>query len=195
LLLALLGPAANAERKLLETRDGITVEEQSEQGRAIPILFGTTTIQASPARIAEWVSAVHTYTEWQHNCEEAKTLPQPDGSTFSYNRIASPWPVSDRDVVLRSARSDGDDGGIRIEFRNTEAENAPKDTGAVRMPRLEGSYQLDPTEGGTRVVYTVDSDPGGSLPGWLVRQASKDLPYFTLRNLRERAESGPPPKP
>jgi hypothetical protein len=62
------------------------------------------------------------------------------------------------------------------------------------MPRLFGSYVLTPTGGGvTQVVYTVDSDPGGSLPAWLVRQAGKDLPYFTLKSLRERVEKGPPP--
>jgi hypothetical protein len=61
------------------------------------------------------------------------------------------------------------------------------------MAHLAGSYDLTPVEGGTHVIYTVDSDPGGSLPTWLIRQAGKDLPYFTLRNLRERAEKGPPP--
>ena len=66
--------------------------------------------------------------------------------------------------------------------------------GVVRMPRLVGSYDLRPVEAGTRVVYTVDSDPGGRLPAWLVKRASKDLPYFTLKNLRERAEAGPPPE-
>ncbi len=195
LLLVSIASASAAERKLIDTTDGITVEEQSEADRTLPILYGTTTMNAPPERIAAWIGAVHTYTEWQHNCEEARSLPQPDGGSFTYNRIGSPWPVSDRDVVLRSVRDDREDGSIRIEFRNTDASNAPTDTGAVRMPRLQGSYDLKPTEGGTLVVYTLDSDPGGSLPGWLVRQASKDLPYFTLRNLRERAEAGPPPTP
>jgi hypothetical protein len=196
LLVALLlaGPAL-AERTLIQTNDGITVEEQPEPGRTLPVLFGTTTMSATPQEIAAWIGAVHTYTEWQHNCEEARSLPQPDGTRLSYNRIASPWPVSDRDVVLRSQRADKPDGSIHIEFRNTDAANAPQSTGAVRMPRLQGSYELVPVEDGTRVVYTLDSDPGGSLPTWLVRQASKDLPFKTLKNLRARAEAGPPPQP
>jgi len=114
---------------------------------------------------------------------------------YGYNRIGSPWPVSDRDVVLRSRRSDLPDGGIRLEFENTTTPEVPPVDGVVRMRRLVGSYALRPEGTGTHVVYTLDSDPGGSLPGWLVRQASKDLPYYTLRNLRERAEAGPPPAP
>lgn len=191
-LFATVGPAF-AERSVLQEEDGITVEEQPEPGRTLPVLFGTTSISAPPERIAEWIEDVRTYPDWQHNCEEARALPQPDGTTLTYNRVGAPWPVSDRDVVLASTRVDGEDGRILIEFHETEAANAPKDTGAVRMPRLRGSYDLTPTESGTHVVYMIDSDPGGSLPTWLVRQASKDLPYETLKNLRARAEAGPPP--
>lgn len=185
--------AVAAERELVDTNEGITVEQQQREGRLLPLLYGTTTMAAPAAQIAAWIGAVHTFTDWQHNCEEARSLPQGDGSRFTYNRIDSPWPVSDRDVVLHSVRTDHEDGSIRIEFRNTDAPNAPQDTGAVRMPRLIGSYELKPTEGGTQVFYTLDSDPGGALPGWLVKQVAKDIPFFTLRNLRERAEAGPPP--
>ena len=192
-LVVILITPAYAERRVLLVEDGITVEEEIEVGRALPILTGTTTMSASPERIAAWVAAVHTYTDWQHNCEEARVIPQPDGSTLTYNRIGSPWPVSDRDVVMRSTRTNKTDGSIHIEFRSTEDANLAVPSGVVRMPRLHGSYDLTPVEGGVRVVYTVDSDPGGSLPTWLVRQASKDLPYLTLKNLQKRAEAGPPP--
>jgi hypothetical protein len=192
LAVALAGPAL-ADRNVVRVEDGITVEEETAPGRALPIMIGKTTMYATPEEIAAWVTAVHTYVDWQHNCEEARVLERPDGTRLTYNRIGSPWPVSDRDVVLRTSRESLDDGAIRLEFRSTE----PKldvQSGVVRMPRLVGSYVLTPTGGGvTQVVYTVDSDPGGSLPTWLVRQAGKDLPYFTLKNLRARVENGPPP--
>ncbi len=193
LALTLSGPAA-AERSVVRVEDGITVEEETEAGRALPIMIGSTTMKTDADQIAAWVTAVHTYVDWQHNCEEARILPQPDGSSLTYNRIGSPWPVSDRDVVLRTTREPLENGGIRLEFRSTEDGRLDVPSGVVRMPRLIGSYVLTPTDGGgTHVIYTVDSDPGGSLPAWLVRQAGKDLPYFTLKNLQERAEAGPPP--
>lgn len=193
LLSALIAPAAFADREVVREEDGITVEEDAVPGRTIPILTGTTTMNAPAEQIAAWIGATHTYVDWMHNCEEARQVKGPGGTILGYNRIASPWPVSDRDVVLRSTRSDGDDGTIRIEFLSTSEVDVPVPRGAVRMPHLAGSYDLKPVEGGTQVIYTVDSDPGGSLPTWLVRQAGKDLPYFTLKNLRERAEAGPPP--
>ena len=196
LALALMVSApALADRQVVRVEDGITVEEEALPGRVLPILTGTATMAVSPDRIAAWVGAVHTYVDWQHQCEEAHVLPRPDGRILIYNRIGSPWPVSDRDVVLESERKDFDDGRIHIDFRSTEVDDPPVPRGVVRMPRLVGSYDLTPTpEGGTRVVYTVDSDPGGSLPAWLVRQASKELPFHTLGNLRKRVEAGPPPE-
>ena len=193
-LLSLPVAAAAAERNVILVEDGITVEEEIAEGRALPIMIGSTTMTASADQIAQWVLAVHTYVDWQHNCEEARVLTQPDGTTLTYNRIASPWPVSDRDVVLSSSRQETDGGGLRLEFNSTEEGSVEVPSGVVRMVRLAGSYVLTPSpEGGTHVVYTLDSDPGGSLPTWLVKQAGRDLPFRTLKGLKERAEAGPPP--
>jgi hypothetical protein len=189
-----LADAAFAERSVVQEKDGITVEEEETPGRALPIFTGTTTMAAPPEQVVAWIRAVHTHTEWMHSCEEARRLRLDGDAVIAYNRIGSPWPVSDRDVVLRSTGTELEGGGIRIEFRSTTEENVPVARGVVRMPRLVGSYDLRPVEGGTRVVYTVDSDPGGRLPAWLARQAGRDLPYFTLKNLRERSEAGPPPE-
>ena len=192
LVFSLAAPAF-ADLNVVREENGITVEADSAPGRALPILTGTTTMAASPEQIVAWVRATHTHVDWMHNCKEARQLRRDGNLTVGYTRIGSPWPVSDRDVVLRSTRTELPGGGIFLEFRSTTEEDVPLPRGVVRMPRLVGSYDLRPVEGGTRVVYRVDSDPGGSLPTWLVRRAGKDLPYFTLRNLRERAEAGPPP--
>lgn len=192
-LIAAPASPAFAERSVVREENGITVEEEGAADRALPILTGTTTMAVSPEEVAAWIGATHTYVDWMHNCEEARQIRREGNDTIGYNRIGSPWPVSDRDVVLRSTRTNLDDGSIRVEFRSISDADVPVVRGVVRMPRLVGSYDLLPVEGGTRVIYTVDSDPGGRLPTWLVRQASKDLPYLTLKNLRERAEAGPPP--
>ena len=193
-LVLLLAAPSFAARSVVREENGITVEEDEAPGRNLPILTATTTMAAPIQQVAAWIRATHTYVSWMHNCEEARQVRREGSVVVGYNRIGSPWPVSDRDVVLRSTRTDLENGDIRIEFRNTTEETVPAVPGVVRMPRLVGSYDLSRVEGGTRVVYTVDSDPGGSLPGWLVRQTSQDLPYFTLKNLRERAELGPPPE-
>ena len=57
------------------------------------------------------------------------------------------------------------------------------------MPRLNGHYrfkELGPRK--TWIEYEIDADPGGSIPGWLVRIASRDIPFITLQNLRKRVK-------
>ncbi len=188
-----LATPALGERSMLREENGITVEQEAEPGRTLPILIGTTTMAAAPEQVSAWIAAPHTYVDWMHNCEQARRVRRDGGAVIGYNRISSPWPVSDRDVVLRSTHTALEGGGIRVEFRSTTDAEVPIVSGVVRMPRLAGSYVLRPIEGGTHVVYTVDSDPGGRLPAWLVKRASERLPYNTLKNLRDRAEAGPPP--
>lgn len=183
-----------AETRLVRDEEGISVSELVDQSRTLPVLIATTLIHATPNQVAEWIGAVHTYTRWQYNCVEAYTIPQPDKSLRIYNRVASPWPVADRDVVLQSNVTMHPDDSITIEFFNVDDATVKLSAGVVRMPYLAGKYELSPTSGNTHVVYTIDSDPGGKLPAWLVRRASKELPYFTLKKLRDLVESGPPPE-
>ncbi|MBC8340848.1 MAG: hypothetical protein H8E63_04225, partial [Proteobacteria bacterium] len=109
-------PQAFADREVVREENGIVVEEEAKPGQALPILTGTTTMSAPAEQIAAWIGATHTYVDWMHNCEEARIVKGKGGEVYGYSRIASPWPVSDRDVVLRSVRSDTPDGSIRIEF-------------------------------------------------------------------------------
>jgi len=184
-----------ADRNVVLVKDGITVEEELREGQVFPMMFGKTKMDTSVNQIAEWIRAVHTYVDWQHNCVEAHILTSADGSLLTYNRVDSPWPVSDRDVLVHSTQEILENGAILMKFENVQDESIDVPRGVVRMERLVGSYLLTPSpEGGTDVIYTLDSDPGGKIPAWLVKQASKDLPYHTLKNLRERAESGPPPE-
>lgn len=54
---------------------------------------------------------------------------------------------------------------------------------------LEGSYEFNELEdGGTEVVYALRVDPAFSVPGFLRRQAEKQIVGTALRGLKRRAE-------
>ena len=57
------------------------------------------------------------------------------------------------------------------------------------LKELEGSYTFTPTpEGRTEVVYALRVEPGFTVPGFLRRQAEKQLVGTALRGLRRRTE-------
>ena len=54
------------------------------------------------------------------------------------------------------------------------------------IKELHGSYQFHPIAGGTTVVYALKVVPSFDIPGFLRRQAEKQLVGTALRGLRER---------
>ena len=55
---------------------------------------------------------------------------------------------------------------------------------------MEGSYRFnDLEEGGTEVLYALKVEPAFTVPGFLRRQAEKQIVSNALRGLKKRAES------
>jgi ribosome-associated toxin RatA of RatAB toxin-antitoxin module len=55
---------------------------------------------------------------------------------------------------------------------------------------MEGSYEFTPLEeGGTQVLYALRVDPAFTVPGFLRRQAEKQIVSSALRGLKRRAEA------
>ena len=57
------------------------------------------------------------------------------------------------------------------------------------IKELEGSYEFTEVDGGTSVVYALRVTPAFTIPGFLRRQAEKQLVGTALRGLRKRVES------
>jgi hypothetical protein len=59
------------------------------------------------------------------------------------------------------------------------------------LDMLEGSYQFAPTESGaTAVVYSLTVAPNFTIPGFIKRQAEKQIVTTALRGLRKRVARG-----
>ena len=85
--------------------------------------------------------------------------------------------VSARDVVVHVEGQSTPDGASTCHWTDLKGREAER-RGVVRMALLRGSWTIEPLDGTrSRVVYQVAVNPGGRLPGWLVRRgAVKALP-------------------
>jgi hypothetical protein len=55
---------------------------------------------------------------------------------------------------------------------------------------MEGSYQFNELEeGGTEVLYALKVEPAFTVPGFLRRQAEKQIVSNALRGLKKRSEN------
>jgi hypothetical protein len=191
LLFAGIARAENGWQPLV-TQDGVSVQERTAPGRAMPELQATAEIDAGIFDVLAVIADVPRQTEWMHDCAESRRVRRdgPDASLI-YNRTSAPWPVSDRDAVLRSQTTLLEPmRHVTVRFSNVTDPGTPPVEGVVRMPRLVGGYELvSLSPARTRVTYTIDLDPGGSLPAWAAARTARETPLETMLGLRRQVEA------
>jgi len=169
--------------------DGVAVAERSVPGRGLPQFRGEVEIAADPYEIAAVIGDVPAQTAWMWQCLESRVLrTEPDGRALIYQRIDVHWPQTDRDVVFASrTRVLEPERRVVVQFHSTADPATPPVDGLVRMPLLDGEFEIEAlAPGRSRVRYTVDADPGGLLPALFVRAVVRESPFDTLVGLRRR---------
>jgi hypothetical protein len=104
-----------------------------------------------------------------------------------YNVIKAPL-ADRRDVTVRiTDDSDWQEGKGYLKASWTVSElGPPPSPGIVRVRLNDGFWLLEPIDGGarTRVTYSLYTDPGGSVPRWIVNRANRSSLPEVLRALR-----------
>ena len=123
-----------------------------------------------------------------------KVLQDGDDSRVVYDQIAQPV-VSRRDFSLTVVRERLPDGNCRIRFRTTNQAAPPKPEGFVRMEKVWGEWRMEAVPaGGTRLTYTLFSDPAGAIPSFLVhgaqRKSARDATLQALAKTKHYVEAG-----
>jgi len=137
--------------------------------------FQTLEIDAPAEALYDVVADIATYPEWATGVKEVEVLDLNEEGLVERARFVLEGFVKEIEYVLRYTH----DRPNRLSW---VAEEDSKD---VRM--LEGSYSFSPVDGATEVVYALTVEPSFTLPGFLRRQAEKQIVTTALRGLRKRA--------
>lgn len=176
--------------KRVARENGITVTSREVPGRGFPTFRGVGVVHASIFHILGVLSDISQYTKWVDRLIVSKRIKKINERQYVvYSRTDAPWPVSDRDAVFNSdVVVDLVKKQVTIKFWAVKSKQMKQVSGVVRMNKLRGHYKLTAlSEKQTRVEYQVDADPGGILPKWIAKIATKRLPLYTIRNLRAQA--------
>jgi hypothetical protein len=167
----------------VDKRDGVIYERRAVPGSRFYAYRATLALSAPPSETARavWTAITDSVPS---TVKKRTVLSRSDDELVVYEQISTPV-VSDRDVTLRFRRVVRPDA-IEIQFQSVNELGPPPAAGLVRLPVVRGRWSLTPTASGTHVVYECFSEPGGSVPAFLVRggqqsQVAKDV---------ERALSG-----
>jgi len=192
LALTLSASVAQAEGgwRVIDEDRGIKVTARDEPGRDLPTFRGQGNIEGNVLEVLAVILDAEGATKWAKGADEAKVLRTIDPRTHMiYTRTDTPWPVSDRDMIMKrtvQVVKSASEFHVRLLC-------APKETaelgGVVRVKTCDTYFHVRAVDDHTTFVdYQVNLDPGGSLPDWLIRWASKKIPMETLISLESHVK-------
>jgi ribosome-associated toxin RatA of RatAB toxin-antitoxin module len=136
--------------------------------------FSALEIDASPEVLYDTAADVASYPEWASGVKEVTILDTDAEGRVERARFVLEGFVKEIEYALRYTHD-------RPQLLSWVAEESDD----LRM--LEGSYQFTPKDdGSTEVVYSLRVELNFNLPGFVRRQAEKQIVTTALRGLRKR---------
>lgn len=179
--------------QLKKDKNGIKVYTRPVAGTKINELKATMRMRTSVDRLVAVYLDPAKATAWVPDCEKARLVERKgDSSVSAYHMINNPWPISDRDYVIRSTvERNAKTGEAVIEF--ADVKDAPAEKCCVRMGMIKGSWHLTPEpEGHVMVTYRYHFHPGGGGTPPMVNMSLPILATETLSQLNALAtKEGP----
>jgi ribosome-associated toxin RatA of RatAB toxin-antitoxin module len=134
----------------------------------------TLEIDATPEALYDAAADVASYPDWANGVKEVEVLTLDSEGRVDRARFVIDVFVKEIEYVLKYTHD-----------RPNVLSWVAEDSADLKM--LEGSYQFEPAgDGATEVVYSLSVEPSFTFPGFIRRQAEKQLVTTALRGLRKR---------
>lgn len=135
--------------------------------------YQTLEIDAPPELLYDAAADIASYPEWATGVKEVEILESgPDGRVDRARFVIEVF-VKEIEYVLRYEH----DRPNRLSWVAEESDD---------LEMLEGSYTFTPNDGATEVLYGLKVTLKFTMPGFLMRQAEKQIVTTALRGLRKR---------
>lgn len=132
-------------------------------------------VKASAEDLFEVATDFATYPEWNPNIKETEVRATDDDGLAT-----EVWFKIDAKIKVLSYT-------LGYDYSNAP-ESFSWDLVEGDVKKLSGSYTFDEFEDVTEVFYEMEIDPGFPVPGFLKKQAEKQIVRSALEDLKKRAE-------
>lgn len=147
-----------------------------------------TSIEAPAILVFELLNDIDLYDDWVYRTSEAKLVQYYNNRSLQYYAVVDfPWPFDDREMYIKSSYTiSPDQKSISTNSMAVPRKDIESREDHVRITDMVLGWDLEEDEQGvTHVTYVLRSDPGGSIPAWMVNLALEAGPTQTMNNLRD----------
>jgi len=188
LVVFMCAPFAEAKPwEFLAKEDGVTIWTREVPGSDIDAVKGETIIDAPIEKLVWVVTTCYRRTEWVKYLSKCDIIEMNKSNRFvAYQAFDMPWPVSDRDFILKGRVYSDNKGAVRIDVASGKDKRGPRTIG-VRASVHYGTYAIFPLgPNRCRVIVEAHAEPNGIFPDWLTNHLQKDWPLKTLAGLKKQ---------
>ena len=170
---------------LAKQENGIEIYTRPVADSGIKEFKGLAEVDVDLERILELLRDSNRFKSWFPNTPESKLLARDGDVSYQYSVMGTPWPMDDRDNVLRSVTTrDESTGVVGIEVA-AAPDYYPAQKDRFRVQKANGSWTLKPIgPDKTHVTFIMHLEPGGGIPQWMINARIVATPFEALTNLR-----------
>ena len=171
-------------------KNGIKVYTKSFENSPFKAIKTTFTIDASLTRITAVLLDIKNTGDWVYSTKSAVVLNQISQSELVYySEISVPWPVSNRDFIVRLKVSQDRATKAVTVLADNLPNHLPVYKNIVRIPHSYSKWVIEPVNASqVKVEYVLQVDPGGSVPAWLINMFATRGPLESFIGLRNQVK-------
>lgn len=172
--------------KVTGNRDGIRIYSKKHTDSRINAVKLETVFTATLSQITAVIADVSSYDSWVYNSRATRLLKQVSPSElYYYSEVIFPWPTTNRDFVSHIQISQEPNTKTVTVLANNVSGWEPPRPNLVRITNSAGKWILTPlSKNEVKAEYTLQVDPGGELPVWIINTFSSKGMVQTFKNLR-----------
>jgi len=147
-------------------------------------------VASTPEQMLAILTDFNNYQTWMPRCKKSRLLARPSENEYIvYTYLSVPWPLKDRDCVMRMRIDKDAKSGVITITQTSEPKYIKEENNVVRIQQMISTWKLIPSSQGTLVINEYGSNPGGDLPDWIVNSQSVENPLSTFENLQQKVVS------
>lgn len=170
---------------------GVTISSRPSTSSPINDIRSETRMKTSMDSLISLMRDYSARPRWDVMCGEIKVLKKEASAETVYVHLKMPWPVTDRDLVMRVEWKQDPVTGVISQHAYGTPDAAPPVEGRVRMTSFVNDWTFTPKGDGTIAVDSIaNANPGGGMPTWMINKLSSDAPLQAMKKMKDIAEAG-----